>query len=78
MSIRLAKNMQWDLFVGMVCRLLEKHEYNGNAYEMATSLDMTFEEVRLKPLCMWEKHIEGDLIDYKQREGRYNFNSNFK
>ena len=78
MSIRLAKNHQWDLFVGMVCGLLAKHEYNGNVYDMAVSLDMTFEEVRLKPISMWLEHIEAELMEYKNsREGRYNFNSNF-
>lgn len=78
MSIRLSQQGQWDLFVGMVCRILSEHKYNGNVYDMATCLDMTFEEVRIKPLCMWCEHIESELLEYKNsKEGRYYFNSNF-
>lgn len=78
MSIRLAPHNKWDLFVGIVCRLLFKHEYNGNAYGMATSLDMTFDEIKHLPISMWEPKLERDLLEYKSREGRYEFNSNFK
>lgn len=74
----LSQQNQWDLFVGMVCRLLAEHEYNGNVYEMATSLDMTFDELKHRPVHVWAEHLEADLIEYKNsREGRYNFNSNF-
>lgn len=78
MSIRLAPHNKWNLFVGMVCELLAKHEYNGNIYEMAISLDMTFDELKHKPISMWLPRLEDELMEYKNsREGRYNFNSNF-
>lgn len=78
MSIRLSPQNQWDLFVGMVCRLLAEHKYNGNIYEMASCLDMTFEEVKRKPIWMWQEHIESELLEYKRSDGKYEFNSNFK
>ncbi|WP_459567757.1 hypothetical protein, partial [Enterobacter asburiae] len=37
--------MKWLLFRGMVCHLLEKHEYNGNPWLFSGCLDMSFEEL---------------------------------
>lgn len=74
MSIRLADHMKWDLFVGMTIRLLDKHGYNADKMELINCLDMTFDEIKVAPLYMWERKIEHDLIQYKRREGARFFN----
>ncbi|ENO2693450.1 hypothetical protein ACBB95_004332 [Salmonella enterica] len=74
MSIRLAGHMKWDLFVGMTIRLLDKHGYNADKMELISCLDMTFDELKNSSLYLWERKIEHDLIQYKQREGARFFN----
>lgn len=74
MSIRLANHMKWDLFVGMTIRLLDKHGYNSDKMELIKCLDMTFDELKNSSLYLWERKIEHDLIQYKQREGSRFFN----
>ncbi|EDW9075406.1 hypothetical protein AV691_004259 [Salmonella enterica subsp. enterica serovar 4,[5],12:i:-] len=74
MSIRLAPHMRYDLFVGMTIRLLDKHGYNADKMELIGSLDMSFDEIKNKPLYMWESDIERDLIEYKLNEGARYFN----
>lgn len=74
MSIRLSDHMKWDLFVGMTIRLLDKHGYNADKMELISCLDMTFDELKNSSLYLWERKIEHDLIQYKQREGARFFN----
>ena len=71
--------MKWLLFRGIVCHLLEKHEYNGNPWLFSGCLDMSFEELSGKmPIDEWLPYLEKELIEYKQSDGKYEFNSNFK
>lgn len=74
MSIRLSDHMKWDLFVGMTIRLLDKHGYNADKMELISCLDMTFDELKNSSLYLWERKIEHDLIQYKQRDGARFFN----
>lgn len=71
--------MKWLLFRGIVCHLLEKHEYNGNPWLFSGCLDMSFEELSgSMPIDEWLPYLEKELIEYKQSDGKYEFNSNFK
>lgn len=72
------ENMNYDLklalFRGLVCGLLEKHDYNCDKWDLALSLDMSFEEMMHKPVEEWESIIEGELLEYKEAEGKRFFN----
>lgn len=71
--------MKWLLFRGIVCHLLEKHEYNGNHWLFSGYLDMSFDELSgTVPIDEWPTYLEKELIEYKQSDGKYEFNSNFK
>lgn len=71
--------MKWLLFRGIVCHLLEKHEYNGNPWLFSGCLDMSFEELSgAMPIDEWLPLLEKELIEYKRSDGKYEFNSNFK
>lgn len=71
--------MKWLLFRGIVCHLLEKHEYNGNPWLFSGYLDMSFDELSgTVPIDEWPTYLEKELIEYKQSDGKYEFNSNFK
>lgn len=71
--------MKWLLFRGIVCHLLEKHEYNGNPWLFSGCLDMSFDELSgAVTIDEWLPYLEKELIEYKQSDGKYEFNSNFK
>lgn len=67
-------DLKWSLFRGIVCDLLVKHGYNADKWEMAESLDMSFNEIEHLPVEYWKPQIEIELLEYKRREGARFFN----
>ena len=56
--------MKWLLFRGIVCHLLEKHEYNGNPWLFSGCLDMSFEELYDVIIDLEERLINIALYNY--------------
>lgn len=69
MSIRLSPHNRWHLFIGMVCETLTREGYAGDKYDLASSLDMTFDELDGQPIVMWQSLIDEELSEYKEKEG---------
>lgn len=65
MKINLNHSGQYLLFRAIVCKELNKAGFNGDAWEFS-DLDMSFEEIRDKPLNSWSRAIRKDLEDYKR------------
>lgn len=65
MSTISTDEMKFDLYRGMVCGLLEREGFKGNPWDLASSLDMSFEEVKDKPAFMWLNQAESDLEDFR-------------
>lgn len=60
---------KWILFRGMVCEAvtmckLDKALFGGDLWEFSECLDMSFDEVRHKPVEMWWPIIQRDLFAY--------------
>lgn len=53
------------LFVGMVCTILEKSGFKGDCFNLANSLDMSFEEIAPKDIAEWGYLIGVDLAEFK-------------
>jgi len=56
---------KWDIYKKLVIWSLLCVGYKGNPYSTASSLDMSFEEVKNKPYEEWADQIATDLIDYR-------------
>lgn len=61
---------KWDLFRGKVCKYLAMHGYIKNPWELASSLDMSFDEISINDVSEWDEAIEQELIEYKTKEGK--------
>lgn len=64
-EINLSDKGQYLLFRAIVCEILTKGGFNGDAWELS-DLDMSFEEIRDQPVNSWCKAILKDLEDYKR------------
>lgn len=53
------------LFVGLVCAQLEIAGFTGDAFKLANSLDMSFEEIAPKDIIEWGALIAKDLEEFK-------------
>lgn len=69
MSVIIQDNKLWPLFIGMVCESLSMEGYTGDAYKLASSLDMTFEEIKRENIKLWQEIINEDLAEYRAKEG---------
>lgn len=68
----LTYEQRWSLFRGMACDVLRKHGYRTDVWDMASSLDMSFEEYDKIPLEEWEAKLNDECLEYK-RECRIYF-----
>lgn len=70
----MTNELKWILFRGIVCDLLDKHEYIGgdDKWDFATSLDMSFEGFIAcnRPIEEWDGVLNSELLEYKAREGK--------
>lgn len=66
----LNEDIKWDLFRGMVCQAIEDKGLNPfldcEVWEFASSLDMSFDELKNHPIEIWKAQIESDLCQYMQ------------
>lgn len=53
------------LFVGLVCAQLEMSGFTGDAFALANSLDMSFEEIAPRDIAEWGALISQDLEEFK-------------
>lgn len=68
------EEMMWILFQGMVCTQLVESGFIGDAWQMASCLDMSFDEVRDNDIEHWAAIISGELEEYRH-ENPENFKS---
>ncbi len=64
-QINLTDKCQYLLFRAIVCEVLTKAGFKGDAWEFS-DLDMSFEEVQDQPINTWAKAIRKDMEDYKR------------
>lgn len=55
---------KWEIYKKLVIYSLLCRGYKGNPYATASTLDMSFEEIKDKPYPDWAEIISKDLIDY--------------
>lgn len=60
---------KWVLFRGMVCEAidmckLDKSLFGGDLWAFSGDLDMSFDELKDKPIEMWWPIIQADLFAY--------------
>lgn len=65
MKINLNHNGQYLLFRAIVCEVLTKAGFKGDAWAFS-DLDMSFEEVQDQPINTWTKAMRKDMEDYKR------------
>ena len=53
------------LFIGIVCEQLERAGFTGDAFKLARSLDMSFEEISPRNLEAWGQLISDELEEFK-------------
>jgi hypothetical protein len=58
------ENTKWEMFQYMAAYLLLSCGYNGNAFETAESLDMSFEEVKDLHFREWLPKMIHDVKAY--------------
>lgn len=65
--MKITPEKKWMLFQIMVSKNLIDNGFNKDAFEMASSLDMSFEEDYLHAdLENWEDMIQGDIEEFKE------------
>lgn len=64
-QINLTDKGQYLLFRAIVCEVLTKAGFKGDAWSFS-DLDMSYEELRDQPVNSWSKSIRKDLEDYKR------------
>lgn len=64
-QINLTDKGQYLLFRAIVCEVLTKAGFKGDAWAFS-DLDMSFEEVQGTPFESWSRSIAKDLADYKR------------
>lgn len=62
----LNEDLMWILFQGMVCTALINAGFTGNAWEMASCLDMSFDEVRDLHVEDWPQEIATELSEFRE------------
>lgn len=65
-AVLLNETGEWLLFRAMVCEAIEKNQnvrdfIDCDPWEFSSALDMSFEEIRQKPLETWQEHIGNDM-----------------
>lgn len=65
-AVLLNETGEWLLFRAMVCEAIEKNPnvrefIDCDPWEFSSALDMSFEEIRQKPLETWQEHIVNDM-----------------
>lgn len=69
--------LKWDLFRGMVCRSIEDKGLTPfldcEVWEFASSLDMSYEELKNRPLPEWQPQIDTDILEYSEYLSKQHF-----
>lgn len=64
--MKLTLETKWELFQGMAAKKLVDNGFNKDPFEMARSLDMSFEEDYLHAnLDDWEDMMQGNIEEFK-------------
>ena len=67
-NVSLTESGLWLLFRAMVCDAIETagivERLDCHVWEFASSLDMSFEEVRDHDISLWSSIIERDLLEF--------------
>lgn len=62
----LNEDLMWILFQGMVCTALVDAGFNGDAWNMASYLDMSFDDARDYAIEDWGSIIKEELNEYRE------------
>lgn len=65
-NMRLTDKAKWLLFRALVCESLTNAGFKGDSWEFSGDLDMSFDDIKDKPINNWTKLIRKDLEDYKR------------
>lgn len=64
--MKLTFETKWELFQGLAAKKLVDNGFNQDPFEMARSLDMSFEEDYLHAdLDDWEDMMQGNIEEFK-------------
>ncbi len=64
--MKLTFETKWELFQGLAAKKLLENGFNHDPFEMASSLDMSFEEDYLHAdLDDWEDMMQGNIEEFK-------------
>lgn len=65
-NVNLTDKGQYLLFRAVVCEVLTKAGFKGDAWAFSGDLDMSFEEIKDQPINTWAKEIRKDMEEYKR------------
>lgn len=64
--MKLTFETKWELFQGLAAKKLVENGFNHDPFEMAGSLDMSFEQDYLHAdLDEWEDMMQGNIEEFK-------------
>lgn len=58
------EDCKWDIYKKLVIYMLLSVGYKGNPYTTASSLDLSFQEIKSKPYADWLPIVMEDLREY--------------